>query len=99
MVWEEPPGRDILVSPVSIADSVLQQIRDLGYAVSIHRLTGSPSRSGRPQLLPDEYTEMRAVLLAEPSEQHIARVDSQGDEADYRCTCEMAQMVGVDLEG
>jgi hypothetical protein len=38
-------------------------------------------------------------LLADPSEQHIARVDSQGDEADYRCACELAQMVGIDLEG
>ena len=64
---------------------ILQLIRDIGYAVSIHRVNG--------------VVEMHAVKLADPSVQHISRViDGDGPEEDYRCACELAQMVGIDLE-
>ena len=43
--------------------------------------------------------EMHAVQLAYPCAQHIARVtDGDGPAEDYRCACELAQMVGIDLE-
>jgi hypothetical protein len=64
---------------------ILELIASLGYAVSVHRVNG--------------VVEMHAVKLADPSEQHISRViDGDGTEEDYRCACELAQMVGIDLE-
>jgi hypothetical protein len=43
--------------------------------------------------------EMHAVKLADPDEQHIARViGGDGEPECYRCACELAQMVGIDLE-
>ena len=64
---------------------ISELIAALGYAVSVHHVNG--------------IVEMHAVKLADPSEQHIARViDGDGPEEDYRCACELAQMVGVDLE-
>ena len=36
---------------------------------------------------------MHAVLLADPSEPRIARVDALGDEANYHWLCEMAQIL------
>jgi len=64
---------------------ILKQIESLGYAVSVHRVNG--------------VVEMHAVQLAYPCAQHIARViDGDGEAESYRCACELAQMVGVDLE-
>ncbi|HEV2296113.1 MAG TPA: hypothetical protein VGR35_19870 [Tepidisphaeraceae bacterium] len=64
---------------------ILKRVTDLGYVVSISRVNGG--------------VEMHAVNTADPSEQHIARViNGDGPEEDYRCACELAQMVGIDLE-
>ncbi len=64
---------------------ILELVASLGYAVSVHRVNG--------------VVEMPAVKLADPSEQHIARVnDGDGPAEDCRCACELAQMVGIDLE-
>jgi hypothetical protein len=61
------------------------RVEALGYAVSIHHVNG--------------VVEMHAVKLADPDEQHIARViDGNGEPECYRCACELAQMVGIDLE-
>ncbi len=64
---------------------MLEHVRSLGYAVSVHHVNG--------------VVEMHAVRLADRAEQHIARViDGDGPEEDYRCACELAQMVGIDLD-
>ncbi len=57
---------------VATARAVLRQVESLGYAVSVHRVNG--------------VVVMHAVKLADPFEQHIARViDGDGREEDYRC--------------
>jgi hypothetical protein len=66
-------------------DAVLDQVRSLGYAVSVHRVNG--------------VIEMHAVNLSNPDEQHISRViDGDGPDESYRCACELAQMVGIELD-
>jgi hypothetical protein len=41
---------------------------------------------------------MHAVEMADPSNQHIARVaDDEGPDAAYQCACLLAEMVGVRL--
>lgn len=70
---------------MSADDALLDQIRALGFAVSVHRVNG--------------VIEMHAVKLANPDEQHISRViDGDGPDESYRCACELAQMVGVRLQ-
>jgi len=72
--------------------AILNQIRALGYAVSVHHF--KPSLLGRPG-----RTEMHAVSLTEPHHQHIARC-GDGDEPDgeYRVACALAGMVEIGLE-
>jgi hypothetical protein len=41
--------------------------------------------------------EMHAMLLSDPDQQHIARVDDDGPEATYQCACLLAEMVGTRL--
>ena len=42
---------------------------------------------------------MHAVKLDGTEVPHIARViDGDGEAETYRCACELAQMVGIDLE-
>jgi hypothetical protein len=66
-------------------DSILAQIKSLGYATSVHRM--------------GDYIEMHAVELAHPENQHIARVvGSDGPDECDRCAAMLAQMVGIDLE-
>ena len=65
--------------------SILELVASLGYAVSVHRING--------------MVEMHAVQLVYPCAQHVARVnDGDGPAESYRCACELAQMVGIDLE-
>ena len=60
-------------------------MRTLGYAVSLHRVNG--------------MIEMYAVKLVSSEEQHISRVnDGEGPDETYRCECELAQMVGMELQ-
>lgn len=61
----------------------LSAIRALGYAVSEHHVNG--------------VVEMHAVLLADPDQQHIARVDDDGPKATDQCACLLAEMVSIEL--
>src|SRR5215216_5066388 len=49
---------------------ILHDIESLGYFVSIHRIPSSLLGTV------GAFTEMHAVLLAEPNDQHIAKVDA-----------------------
>jgi hypothetical protein len=42
--------------------------------------------------------EMHAVKLIDPAELHIPRVIHGDGPEEERCACELAQMVGIDLE-
>ena len=65
-------------------DSTLKVFRASGFEVSVHRVDG--------------IIEMHAVNLANPDEQHISRViNGDGPDESYRCACELAQMVGIEL--
>jgi len=63
-----------------------------GYAVTVHRIPSS--------LLGTigAFTEMHAVLLEEPNDQRIAKVDGEDEEAAYRAACMLAESVGIELE-
>jgi hypothetical protein len=38
-------------------------------------------------------------LTQDPPAKHVARVvEEEGEDADYRCACLLAEMVGCDLE-
>ncbi len=77
---------------------IIEAIRALGYHVSIHRMTGGISLDGGPSLLlPAVYIEMHAHD-EDAVNVHIARVDGDSPEDEYRCACELARMVGIDLE-
>jgi hypothetical protein len=77
---------------------IIQQLARLGYQVSVHRMGGGISLSGRELPVPDRYVEMHAVCEGDPPVVHIARVDGVGPDAEYRCVCELALLVGLDLE-
>jgi hypothetical protein len=65
--------------------SILNHIRRLGYAVSIHRVNAT--------------IEMHAVKLAGSEAPQIARCnDGDGPDEQYRCACLLAKAVGIDLE-
>ncbi|HEV7301299.1 MAG TPA: hypothetical protein VGN72_18190 [Tepidisphaeraceae bacterium] len=80
---------------MSTADAILQYTRDLGYAVLGHRLTGSPS----PQLLPDAYTEMHAVRLADRANSISRASMRRVKKRTTAVRAKLAGMVGIDLEG
>jgi hypothetical protein len=65
-------------------EAVLISVRSLGYKVSEHHVNG--------------VVEMHAMLLSDPDQQHIARVDDDGPDATYQCACLLAGMVGIRLE-
>lgn len=68
-----------------VIEGILDGIRFLGFAVSAHCVNG--------------VIEAHAIRLVDPDEQHISRViDGDGPEDCYRCACELAQRVGIDLE-
>jgi hypothetical protein len=68
---------------VATEDVLLDHVRFLSYAVSVHRVNG--------------VIEMHAVNLSNPDEQHISRViDGDGPDETYRCACELA-MMGIEL--
>lgn len=67
-------------------EGILNSIRALGYAVSVHHMM--------------DYVEMHAVDLKHPENQFIARdPDSDDEDATVRCATLLAEMVGIDLEG
>lgn len=72
------------------SSSILDTIRSHGYAVSEFRLP--PSLLGTfPAAI-----EMHAVnVKTDPPEQHIARVDDDGEDAMNRCVCMLAGMAGM----
>jgi hypothetical protein len=68
------------------ADALIRQIEVLGYAVSVHRM--------------GDYVEMHAVFLKDPELVLIARCgDGDGEKEIRVAACELARMVGIDLEG
>jgi hypothetical protein len=75
----------------NLASTILRHIESLGHAVSVHRIPSS--------LLGTigAFTEMHAVQLAQPNNQHITKVDGH-DEAAYRAACMLAESVGIELE-
>jgi hypothetical protein len=79
------------------AGSILCSIRSLGYHVSVHRMAGGISLSGNPLPVPDRYIERHAHTDDDPPINHIARIDDDGPEAEYKCACELALQVGIDL--
>jgi hypothetical protein len=56
-----------------------------------------PLPSSLPGTVP-AFVEMHAVQLAEPNNQHIAKVDGEDDDAAYRAVCMLAESVGIELE-
>jgi hypothetical protein len=71
---------------MSLTESIIRQIEDLGYAVSTHRMPG--------------YVEMHAVPMSGEGELKLARCgDGDDDDSCYRCAVELARMVGIGLEG
>ena len=74
------------------AQAVLGHVRSLGYAVSAFNLPASLWGT-----VPG-CVEMHAVDV-KTGEQFIAKViDGEGEE-ELKCACELAAMVGIDLEG
>ena len=61
-------------------------------------MCGGVSLSGRELPVPDQYIEMHAVGREDPPVIHIARVDDHGPDAEYRCACELALLVGIGLK-
>jgi hypothetical protein len=76
---------------------VLAHIRSLGYHVSVHELPESLLR-----LIP-ACVELHAAKTVEgqdaAAEIHVVKVVGEGELAMYRAACELAAMVGVELEG
>jgi hypothetical protein len=67
---------------MAVHDSIIKQLEDLGYAVSVHVMPG--------------YVEMHAVPRSGEGEVKLARCgDGDDDEACYRCAVELARMVGA----
>lgn len=65
-----------------LIDSIIQQIKDADYAVSVHIMPG--------------YVEMHAVPMSGPSETKLARCgDGDDEQAVYRCAVELARTVGI----
>ena len=58
-----------------------RSIETLGYAVTVHRVPSSLLGTVAA------FTEMHAVQLAEPNNQHIPKVDGHDEEAAYRAAC------------
>jgi hypothetical protein len=65
--------------------TILRQIESAGYATSVHRM--------------GQRCELHAVRKRDVGEVHIARAEGDGDEQVYLAACELARMVGVDMEG
>jgi hypothetical protein len=82
----------------STTTAILVHLRAMGYAVSVHRMQGGISLSGERLPVPDVYVEMHAVI-GDPPDVHVARVEGEGDDVEYRCAAELAMLVGIDLEG
>ena len=75
--------------------SIIRQIRELGYAVSVHEMKGGIHITERELPVADAYTELHAVKIDNPDEQHIARVDETGEAALYLAAVELTGMVGI----
>lgn len=75
-----------------VTRGVLRHVESLGYVVSLHRLAASLLGTIGPSV------ELHAVKLGEPAEVYVVKV-RDGDEDDvYASACELARMVGVELE-
>src|SRR4051812_25790830 len=75
-----------------LMSSILHHIESLGYAVSVFHIPSSLLGTVAA------FTEMHAVLLAEPNDQHIAKVDGHDEDGAYRAACMLAESVGIELE-
>ena len=82
------------------AGEIVKRLQGLGYAVSTHRMTGGINvLTGAPgKLLPQRYVEMHAILISDPTQQHIARVDGHDTVSVDRCALELARMVQLNLD-
>jgi hypothetical protein len=80
----------ILADPT--ARALLGHVRRLGYHVSVHLLPSSPLGT-----VP-ACVKLHAVV-AGPGEQHVAKAAADEPDAEYRCACALAEMVGVHVEG
>ncbi len=78
------------------AASILSALRAGGYQVSVHRMTGGVSPSGRPLPVPDVYVEMHAVGPGDPPRTFVARVEGEGAATEDRCAGELARMFLTD---
>jgi hypothetical protein len=74
------------------ARALLGHVRRLGYHVSVHVLPSSLLGT-----VP-ACVELHAVVAA-TGEQHVAKAAADEPDAEYRCACAMAEMVGIRLEG
>jgi hypothetical protein len=73
--------------------TLLRHITSLGYTVSVHRV--SESLLGRPGCVEMHATDARL----DPPQVHVAAIaDGAPGDLDYRCACELAAMVGIELE-
>lgn len=83
------------------AATILVHIRSLGFIVSVHHMDGtaiSMDPAGPTVHHGKGYVEIHAIGLVEPCPQHIARVEGEGPEAEYRAASELARMVGVNAQ-
>ena len=70
---------------MGLADSILRQIRSLGYVVKVFRINGT--------------IEMHAVQLECEAKPQIARCnDGDGPDDEYPAVCLLAEACGVELE-
>jgi hypothetical protein len=77
-----------------IAHHVLEQVRTLGYHVSVFELPSSLlGHPGGVELhAVDDRGEVPRVFIAKIG-------DAEGDDLLYRAACLLAEQVGIDLEG
>ena len=65
--------------------ALVAQIESLGWATSVHHISG--------------VVEMHAVLKADPDQQRIARViDGDSEVETHTCACLLAESVGIGID-
>ena len=80
-----------------LANRIIRQIEARGYHVSLHRMDGGISLSGRSLPVPDRYVEIHAHDFADPPQVFMSRVDDHGDDAEYTAAALLAQSVGIEV--
>jgi hypothetical protein len=83
--------RDPILADLT-ARALFGRVRRLGYHVSVHLLPSSLLGT-----VP-ACVELHAVVVA-TGEQHVAKAAADEPDAEYRCACALAEMVGVRVEG